>query len=84
MPAAPPLPPSQLPLSMHLPRKRRANWFVLKAARVNTFLIVNITPYLRDSLEDKSMIAPSKKSLVSSLFLPRKNILGHSFERRAY
>ena len=44
---------------------------------MNSFIIVNITPYAIDSLEDKSMIVLFKKvfSLTS---------LGHSFKRRAY
>ena len=33
---------------------------------MNTFIIVNITQHVRDGLEDKSMIVPSKKAF----FLP--------------
>ena len=45
--------------------------------RMNTFIIVNITPYVRGSLEDKSILVHFKKvfPLTSR---------GHSFERRAW
>ena len=44
---------------------------------MNSFIIVNITPYAIDSLEDKSILVLLKKafSLTS---------LGRSFKRRAY
>ena len=55
--------------------EKRAYWFVLKTARLfpiltsrnrmmNTFVIVNITPHIRDSVEDKSMLAHSKKAFL--------------------
>ena len=44
---------------------------------MNTFIIVNITPSVRDSLEGKSMLLHFKKAFpVTSL--------GHLFERRGY
>ena len=45
---------------------------------LNTFIIVNITPYARDSLEDKSMLLVLFKKA-----FPLTS-LGHSFERRGY
>ena len=44
---------------------------------MNTFIIVNITRYAIDSLEDKSMFVLFKKTFPLTSF-------GHSFERRAY
>ena len=44
---------------------------------MNSFIIVNITPYAIDSLEDKSMLVHFKKAFPLTP-------LGHSFERRAY
>ena len=44
---------------------------------MNTFIIVNITPYIVDSLEDKPMLVHFKKAFPLTS-------LGHSFERRAY
>ena len=44
---------------------------------MNTFLIVNIAPYLRDSLENKSMLPVHLKKAFSL------TLLGHSFDRRA-
>ena len=44
---------------------------------MNSFIIVNITPYAIDSLEDKSMLVHFKKAFPLTS-------LGHSFERRAY
>ena len=44
---------------------------------MNSFIIVNITPYVIDSLDDNSMLVHFKKAFsITSL--------GHSFERRAY
>ena len=44
---------------------------------MNTFIIVNITQYVIDRLEDKSMFVHFKKAFpITSL--------GHSFERRGY
>ena len=49
---------------------------------MNAFSIVNITPYVRDSLEGKSMLFHSKDvSLLLSLW--EQNIIGHSSEREA-
>ena len=40
---------------------------------MNTFMIVNITPHVRDSLEDTSMLSHSKKSfLLPSVWLGAK------------
>ena len=44
---------------------------------MNTFIIGNIT-YIRDTLEDKSMLVHFKKAF------PLTSSLGNSFERRAY
>ena len=44
---------------------------------MNTFIIVNITPYIVDSLEDKPMLVHFKKAFPLTS-------LGHSFQRRAY
>ena len=44
---------------------------------MNSFIMVNITPYAIDSLEDKSMLVHFKKAFPLTP-------LGHSFERRAY
>ena len=44
---------------------------------MNSFIIVNNTPYAIDSLEDKSMLALFKKAFPLTS-------LGHSFERRGY
>ena len=64
--------------------ERKANWFILKNARMfpvprarnrmmNTFIIVNITPHVRDSLEDTSMLSYSKRSfLLPSVWLGAK------------
>ena len=52
--------------------ERRAYWFSLKIARMflilesrnrmmNTFIIVNINPHVRDSLDDKSMLSTPKR-----------------------
>ena len=43
---------------------------------INSFIIVNITRYAIDSLEDKSMFVLFKKAFPLTSF-------GHSFERRA-
>ena len=71
-----PFSPLQFDVEENIPEhsvERRAYWFVLKIARVlhiftrrnkmtNTFIIVNINPHVRDNLEDKSMLAHSKKA----------------------
>ena len=44
---------------------------------MNSFIIVNNTPYAIDSLEDKSMLALFKKAFPLTS-------LGHSFERRGH
>ena len=44
---------------------------------MNSFIIVNNTPYAIDSLEDKSTLALFKKAFPLTS-------LGHSFERRGY
>ena len=44
---------------------------------MNSFIIVNITPYAIDSLEDKSILVLLKKAFPLTS-------LGCSFERRAY
>ena len=47
--------------------------------------MINITPNVRVSLDDKSLLALSKKWSCSLLhFGQEENILGHSFERRPY
>ena len=44
---------------------------------MNSFIIVNITPYAKDSLEDKSILVLFKKAFPLTS-------LGRSFQRRAY
>ena len=51
---------------------------------MNSFIIVNITPYVIDSLEDKSMLVLFKKAFPLTWALGPSLSLGHSFERRAY
>ena len=53
---------------------------------MNTFILVNIIPpHVRDSLKDKSMLAPSNKRLYfSQEFGQEQNIPEQSFGRRVY
>ena len=63
------------------PIESRAYWFILKIARMlfilasrnnmmNTFITVNITPHVRDSLWDKSLLFYSNKAfLLPSVWL---------------
>ena len=41
---------------------------------MKTFIIVTLSPHVRESSEDKSMLSPSKKSLFSPFRLARKRI----------
>ena len=43
---------------------------------MNTFIVVNITRHVRDSLEDKSMIVHSKKALPLPSVYPGKDYTG--------
>ena len=53
---------------------------------MNTFMLVNIIPpHIRNSLEDKSMLASSRKRPCFSMqFCQEENILELPFGRRAY
>ena len=73
----------------------RIYWSTLKIARlfpipmsrnrfINTFIIVNIPPHVRDSSWDKSMVFRSKKGLTSSFSLAGNRIyLGTHLEEES-
>ena len=51
---------------------------------MNTFIIINIPPHVRDSSWDKLCFSIPKSPYFSLQFSQEQNIFGHLFERRAY
>ena len=73
----------------------RAYWFILKIARIfpiltsrnrmmSTCIIVNIIPTCKGSYDLCLCFSIPKSPDLSLLFCQEQNIIGHSFEKRAY